>query len=293
MPDMLKALAFCLLAQALLVARQRLLPVYFGNVGVLALTALAGVGFGAMMLAATWSQIKGQLKPKPVLLAALTALFGVALSETFSLTGREHASAAAVQLSSYSIPLAVVLVSLLTKVEALDRWTLAALVTGSGAVIFGTAGTDTAKDLVSADGLLFLLAAAGSTACFLAAGQKLVQASSLPFAVASTMILGGAMLGYLAQDQLPGTLSDARGAAGGWIGILSYAALGLAAVYGFLFAALARVKLTTVGASFLLAAPCSVLFLYLVQGMEPTTMALAGAAGALVAFGVVFARAKA
>lgn len=294
MADLLKALAFCLLAQALLVARQRLLPVYFGDVGVLALTALAGVGFGVMLLAATWTKVKGQLKPKPVALAALTAFFGVALTETFSLTGREHTTAAAVQLSSYAIPLAVVLVSLVAKIEALDRWTLAALVFGIAAVMFGTAGTETARELVtSEDGLLFLLAAAGATACFLAAGQKLVQASSLPFAVAATMILGGGMLGYLAQDQLSGIVQEARGASGGWLGILAYAALGMAAVYAFLFASLARVKLTTVGASFLLAAPCSVLFLYFVQGAEPAPTALAGAAGALTAFGIVLARARA
>lgn len=293
MPDLLKALAFCLLAQALLVARQRLLPVYFGSLGVLALTALAGVGFGTMLLAATWSQAKSMLKPKPLLLAALTALFGVALTETLSLAGREHTTAAAVQLSSYAIPLAVLLVAVVTKVEALDKWTLVALLAGIAAVTLGTAGTDTAEELItSRDGLFYLLAAAGSTACFLAAGQRLLQASSLPFAVASTMILGGAILGYLAQDQLPSTLSDARSATGGLVGLFTYAALGLAAVYAFTFAALARVKLTAVGAGFLLAAPCSVLYLYFVQGREPSQLALAGAAGALVACGAVFARAK-
>ena len=74
--------------------------------------------------------------------------------------------------------LAVLFVAVVTKVEALDRWTLVALIAGIAAVIFGTAGTDTAQDLLtSQDGILFLLAAAGSTACFLATGQRLDRKS--------------------------------------------------------------------------------------------------------------------
>lgn len=293
MADTFKALLFCVLAQALLVARQRLVPIYFGGVGVLPLTAVASAGFGALVLAATWSQVKSQLKPKPVVLAALTALFGVALAETLSLTGRQYTTAAAVQLSSYAIPLVVILVTLVAKIEPLDRWSLAALVLGIVSVAVGSAGTDVATELLTSEqGLGYLLAAALATACFLVSGQKLIQASSLPFAVASVMVLGGGMLGYMARDQIGDAWSDAVASSGGFIGLLSYAAAGLAAVYALLFASLTRIKLTAVGASFLLAAPCSVLFLYLAHGREPTVAALLGAGGALAAFGVVFARAK-
>ncbi len=289
MANVLKGLSFCLLAQMILVAKARLAPAYFGNSGVLALSAIASLGAGALILAVRWSQLSGFLKPKALGLAALAAVFGVVLAETFSLAARDSATPALVQLAVYAIPLAAVLVALATKAEALDKIKVVAVVAGVAAVAFGVAGEGVLAE-VNGTSLGYLLGAAVATACFLAAGQRLVAASSVTFAVATVLLLGGGATGYLAYDQLPTAFAEATSSTDGSLSFLVYAAVGLAAAYALLFAALARLKVSTVGASFLLAAPCSAAYLILVQGATIPVAAVAGAGAALVAFGVVAAR---
>src|SRR4051794_22484189 len=108
MTDALKAIAFCLTAQALFVLRTRLGLKFFGDTGALALTALAALGGGGLIAATRFAEVRGQASLKTVILATFAAGLGIALHAALDLAGRAAAGAAAATLMAYAAPVVLV-----------------------------------------------------------------------------------------------------------------------------------------------------------------------------------------
>jgi drug/metabolite transporter (DMT)-like permease len=291
MRDLLKAVGCCLVAQGLFVLRARLSSRYFGDASVLALTSVAALAGGAIIVAARSQAVRQGLAVKTVLLAAIAAAFGLALHEALDLAGRELVGNAGAGLAAYAAPLVVVLVAVALRREALDWLRVTGVACGFLAVAWLISGPEVAASLgASPRGLGLLVLAAVVLAGFLMAAQQLTQAASMEFALAGMLLAGGAMTGALAgRDALLDTATEQFSSPAGALPVLALAG-GMALAYGLLLASLKHLKVSTVGASFLTAAPWSLVYLVAVQGAAPEPAAQAGAIGALAAFGLVASR---
>lgn len=293
MRDALKALGCCLIAQALLVLRTRLGFVFFGDESVLALTGIAAALGGATLAIVHAGVLRAQLNWQTFGLAMLAALFGVTLHSAFDLAGRAEVGAAEASLMAYAAPLFATLIMLAFKWEAPDTLRVAGIALGLGSIGWLIAGPESAKALAGEPRGVMLLTVSGlALAAFLVVAQKLVEAASVEFAAAFVLLVGGILtLGLVGPAALGAVQHITTQGLQTFLAALALTG-GMVLAYGLLFSGLRQLKVSTVGASFLTAAPWSAVYMAVFQGAQLTGATLLGAGGALAGFVLVAIRDK-